>query len=275
MSHKKKFFSVESIDGDPFYVIPKGTTLYRADSSVNGKTYTLSAGPVFFGFDKDNIEKNYGITYKFKTKREMRCIAIDLLTENSPFYKNSPENIKNILRENYGIINNNKRLSESQNDKTLVQYICEKLGLDGYAANNMETELDTFHAEIAICNIDKITPIGTLVTDESKLEQLKLKHKQTMLDKKDKAERAKNKRGRSLITSPVRRMGSLFGSPSSPSSPIAPISMPLFSSSPPSFSTSLFPRTPSPSSSPSPSRKRRGGKHKRSGGTRRKTSRHI
>jgi hypothetical protein len=273
---ESEFFFVEiDKDGTPFYVIPVGSTLYRGDSSAydDSNQYQLeNTGPVFFGFDKDNIEKNYGITYQFNTKREMRCIAIDLLNADSSFYKKSHKNIKKILKENYGILSR-KRLSESVNDKKLVKYICEELKLDGYATNSMETEFDTFHAEIAICNIGNINPIGTLVTDKKRIKGLIENYILTMITKKEKEQRQEKKRRQHSpgLMSPIKK-GSLFDSPSSPYSPQA---MPrsLFASSPYSppsglHSSVLFPRTPSPAS-----RKKRGGKNKRKGGTRRTPSR--
>lgn len=169
------FFNVEYDHlGNPFYIIPAGTTLYRGESSINQSIYHLEyAGfPIFFGFDKENMEKNYGITYQFTTIKNMRCIAIDLLNKSSPFYIQSPLEIQKILIENYGIVTK-KRLSESKQDKTLASYICT-LGIDGYAIHSMDTLFDLFHAEIAICNItDKINPDGIRVTSPETADKLK------------------------------------------------------------------------------------------------------
>lgn len=176
-------------DENHYYIIPEGTTLYRGESKINQNTYTLpeSQYPVFFGFDKENIEKNYGITYKFTTVKEMRCIAIDKLNVNSPFYKNAPSDIQNILLSNYGL-KTKERLSESDKDKVLANYICEK-GLDGYAIDNMETKFDTFHAEIAICHpSEKINVIGINVTDSE--TAAKFKQESILIqDKKDRKKR--------------------------------------------------------------------------------------
>jgi len=171
------FKVVHDPSGIPFYIIPTGTTLYRGESSVNQPTYTIKYNgfPIFFGFDKDAIEKNYGITYQFTTISDIICISIDLLDESSLFYINSPPKIQKILRENYGLVSK-KRLSESDNDKLLSNYLC-KLGIDGYATNIMDTLLDSFHAEIAICNITgKINQTGPRMTSDARAEQLSRQH---------------------------------------------------------------------------------------------------
>lgn len=159
----------------PFYIIPTGTTLYRGESSINKETYLLPTDttyPVFFGFDKENIEKNYGITYQFTTKDDIRCIAIDLLDNGSPFFKEAPSEIQDILLSNYGLVSK-ERVSESNKDKVLANYVC-KLGIDGYATNVMDTRFDTFHAEIAICKpADKLHLLGSRVTSLEKAERLK------------------------------------------------------------------------------------------------------
>jgi hypothetical protein len=210
-------------NNNPIYVIPQGTPLYRGESSINEPTYNLTESkfPTFFGFVKDDIEKNYGITYEFTTKQEIRCIAIDLLNEGSPFYVNSSRKIKTILENNYGLLNK-ERVSESDNDKTLANYVCD-LGYDGYAIQNMDTKFDTFHAEIALCNASiKLNQPGVRVTSPEKAKQLKeesilIKNKPT-----------KQSRRVYEDNSPVKPMNGLFDSfsspPSSPMRPIRPIS---------------------------------------------------
>jgi len=169
--------------GNPIYIIPKGTVLYRGESSINESTYELPSSeyPVFFGFDKDDIEKNYGITYQFTTKKEIRCIAIDLLNTSSPFYVKSPQDIKDILMGNYGLVENMDskskiRLSESDKDKTLAKYVCDS-GYDGYAIPNMNTKFSTFHAEIALCNAStKVNQPGSRITSAEHSNKLKQEH---------------------------------------------------------------------------------------------------
>jgi len=231
------FFNNPIIDdnNNPIYVIPQGTSLYRGESSINQPTYKLAKSeyPTFFGFVKDDIEKNYGITYEFTTNTEIRCIAIDLLKENSPFYVNSSKDkdIQKILRSNYGLLTK-KRLSESDNDKILANYVCD-LGYDGYAIQNMETEFDTFHAEIALCNAStKLNQPGVRVTNDEKAKQLKMEN--VLIKNKP----TKQSRRRYDDNSPVKPMPVLFDSlfpespPSSPMRPIRPMSFETPLSSP-------------------------------------------
>ena len=224
------FFKNHIMDtnNNPIYIIPQGMSLYRGESSINEPTYNLTESkfPIFFGFVKDDIEKNYGITYEFTTKQEIRCIAIDLLNESSPFYVNSSPKIKTILETNYGLLTK-KRLSENDNDKILANYVCD-LGYDGYAIQNMETEFDTFHAEIALCEAyAKLNQPGVRVTSPEKAKQLKqesilIKNKPT-------------KQSRRIYedNSPVNPMRGLFDSFSSPpSSPMRPMRSILFETPP-------------------------------------------
>jgi hypothetical protein len=236
-----EFFKNYQIDKDEnhIYVIPKGTTIFRADSSVNKPTYKLEyvdgkIYPIFFGFDKESVEQNYGITYQFTTIEDIRCIAIDRLDEKSPFYVNSPYEIQKILLSNYGL-KTKKRLSESVNDKILTNYICS-LGYEGYAINTMDTQLGTFHSEIAVCNISNLVdPNGTRVTTQHLADKL---HQEYILikDKKEREETKKRIRreryeSRTQASPPqVSNKKSLFED-SPPSSPIKP--MPISFSTPP------------------------------------------
>lgn len=214
------FFDNPIIDdnNNPIYVIPQGTSLYRGESSINQPTYNLNKSkfPTFFGFVKDDIEKNYGITYEFTTKQEIRCIAIDLLNIETPFYVNSSKDIQTILENNYGLITK-KRLSESDNDKILANYVCD-LGYDGYAIQNMETKFDTFHAEIALCDAyAKLNQHGVRVTSPEKAKKLKMEN--VLIKKRP----AKSRRVYE-DNSPVKPMNGLFDSFSSPpSSPMRPM----------------------------------------------------
>ena len=94
-----------SENGIPYYVIPADSELYRGGSSNCYPTFTLEYrdSAIFFGFNAEEIEKNYGITYKFTNKEELRCIAIDNLNQDSVLYTNASENIQDIFEKNYGI----------------------------------------------------------------------------------------------------------------------------------------------------------------------------
>ena len=218
------FFNVVYEDGNPFYIIPLGTALYRGDyffDSQDEQSLEYTRPPIFFGFDEASVKK-YGIVYSFTTKQEMRCIATDVLTESSPFYATAPEDIKAILRDNYGVISK-KRVSEPNPDKKLAQYICDS-GLDGYAAKRTGFELDILEPEIAICNIEKINTTGTLVSvpPDVKSKRMEIRNKRELDEK-----RRKNKRGfhyENANPNPIHnaiplKPTSLFSFDSPPSSP--------------------------------------------------------
>ena len=214
------FFNVVYEDGNPFYIIPLGTALYRGDyffDSQDEQSLEYTRPPIFFGFDEASVKK-YGIVYSFTTKQEMRCIATDVLTESSPFYATAPEDIKAILRDNYGVISK-KRVSEPNPDKKLAQYICDS-GLDGYAAKRTGFELDILEPEIAICNIEKINTTGTLVSvpPDVKSKRMEIRNKREREEK-----RINKKRGfydEIVIPNPIPlKPTSLFSFDSPPSSP--------------------------------------------------------
>lgn len=223
--------------GNPIYIIQKGTMLYRGESSINESTYKLprSAYPVFFGFVKDDIEKNYGITYQFTTKKDIRCIAIDLLNTRSPFYVNAPQLIKHILTENYGLAENidsksKFRLSESDKDKKLAKYVCDS-GYDGYAIPNMNTKFDTFHAEIAICNAStKLEQPGSRVTSSEHADKLKMEHR-LIQNVVKKSRRPTYGDSRSPVKSPIV-FSSLFTDSPTGSPQVSPIKFALFETPP-------------------------------------------
>lgn len=131
--------------------------------------------PTFFGLDKENVENNYGITYKFVTEVELELVALDQKTE---FYESLTDEYKQILDKNYGYnTENHIRDSVSKEDKKILDYICGQ-GYDGYACGQMKTEIGgKFHAEVALCNpADKLSG-GECVTDkttaEIKIDELK------------------------------------------------------------------------------------------------------
>jgi hypothetical protein len=220
------FFEVIDENGTPFYVIPAGTALYRGDyffDSHDEQSLEYTIPPIFFGFDEASVKK-YGIVYSFTTKQEMRCIATDLLTESSPFYATAPEDIKAILRNNYGVISK-KRVSEPNPDKKLAEYICG-LDLDGYAANRTGFELDILESEIAICNINKINTTGTLVSvpPDVQSKRMEIRNKREREEKRRKNKRGFHDENDENIPNPIHtaiplKPTSLFSFDSPPSSP--------------------------------------------------------
>ena len=57
-----------------FYLLIKGTTLYRADDN---KIHTSSYKPRFFGISQKGVQSYGKIVYKFTTKKDLKLLAID------------------------------------------------------------------------------------------------------------------------------------------------------------------------------------------------------
>ena len=135
-------------DGNDYYILEKGTDIYRADdNNIDISNYK----PRFFVLHKEYTTVYGKIIYEFKVKEDLKLLAID--KNITSFYNNAPENIKAILRENYGYNSDSKnRLSESTQDNALLDYICRSTEYNGYAANKMNTQLSHFDPEITICD---------------------------------------------------------------------------------------------------------------------------
>lgn len=163
-----------------YYIIPKNTLLYRGDSNPTFNPQELPDKPLFFGLNKDDVEQ-YGIVYRYKTKKDMKLLSLD--RENNTFYKNTPSNIKTILNEQYGFNDElRKRNSDNSKDKSLVKYICDR-GYDGYAndeMNHIDPGRGNFHKEIVICNINNIEYNGK---EEITKEREELKRYDYLLQK--------------------------------------------------------------------------------------------
>ena len=223
------------VDGQGFevYKIPRGATLFRGDSDphiYDEGFMRLQDRPTFFGLDKENVEDNYGIAYKFVTLVELNLVALDK-NQGTPFYDSLPDNYKQILDENYGY-KTGIRDSVSEKDKQILEYICEN-GYDGYACGAMSTTMGgTFHAEVALCEPASKLYGGECVTDpgtaDQKIYELKMRRGAPV--------KAKRQPLRSM-ESPPR---SLFGSPSFGSPPAA---RGLLFSSPPASARGFPPKS--------------------------------
>ena len=159
------FFNTTTDDaGITYYIIPAGTRLFRGDIPPN---YEIPlehiSGPVFFGQTAD-VTLIYGIPFEFKTKSELRLLALDKSMKT--IYDNAlkdktlidgkpvKEVIPSILKRIYGY-NGGVRNSADAGDKKLTKYICERY--NGYATDFMETGFGgEFHREIVICNKDNV-----------------------------------------------------------------------------------------------------------------------
>jgi len=135
-------------DGNDYYILEKRTDIYRADdNNIDISNYK----PRFFVLHKEYTTVYGKIIYEFQVKEDLKLLAID--KNITSFYNNAPENIKAILRENYGYDSDSKnRLSESKQDNALLDYICSSTEYNGYAADKMNTQFSHFDPEIAICD---------------------------------------------------------------------------------------------------------------------------
>jgi hypothetical protein len=163
-------------DGLKYYVIPVNYPLFKATTNIHkGETMQLRANQhSFFGLKNmsplyiDEYQDEYGVIFEYKTTRVYNLIALNDSATVDLLYQSAPNNIKQILDNNYGHISG-KRDSESNNDRTLSMYLCS-LNYDGYAIHNMMNETGgRFHTELMICNCDGIEYVGQ-ITEESRVE---------------------------------------------------------------------------------------------------------
>jgi hypothetical protein len=196
--------------GINYYEIPKGFVLYRGDSNPKYKE-KMVFGPEdkerFFGFDQETTEGQYGVTFEFKTKRQLKLLALDKnntdeflgLVESRTDKGFDYNKLLDILNNNYGYVTGT-RDSVSEKDNYLSRFISVKLKeFDGYACVKMKKQGGgIFHAEAMICNPkDKLT-IGERVTEgdlKDYYDNWRLINQGKYLGKKN----ANEKRARSLI----------------------------------------------------------------------------
>jgi hypothetical protein len=163
------FFEKREVGGINMYIIPVGTTLYRGDSNFTDITHPelLKGDYKFFTPDAEYADK-YGIVFEFTTKNELQLVAMDDISEQ--FFTGAPEEIQDILEDNYGY-SSHKRDSVEEKDYKVSQYIC-KQGYQGYAANTMESTGfdDDLNAEIIICNAEEHVERIQRRTHENKIQ---------------------------------------------------------------------------------------------------------
>ena len=164
-------------DGLAYYIIRPGCPLFKA--TKNSDTLVLSRGRLsFFGvhnLDPDYIasyEDEYGIIFAFETTRPYKLLALDHPATKMALYNKVPENIKRILRRNYGYNTmSGSRDSELDSDLALSQYLCDE-GYEGYATNFMQTDTGEFHPEFMICNVDGMRPLGRITNNPTKIANI-------------------------------------------------------------------------------------------------------
>lgn len=188
------------------YIIPKGTKLYRTLERENKGT--LKNGPTFFALDKESVIENYksqGYPYEFETTKDLKLAIVD--KNNNKLFEKANKNEQQLLKNNYGMEQGNKRNSTNTGDRGVLLYICNKIKLDGYGAKEMPTEFGKMHAEIALCDTKKVKLIKQVELNELQKDNIK----QALLKKTQK----KTKRKILSDRSPPRLQLN-FDSPSSP-----------------------------------------------------------
>ena len=165
-------FLKETFDGsNSIYTLNVNSKIYRADDKKNKLN---EYKPRFFGYIKEDVKSYGAIVYEFQVNTTLKLLALDKNIKS--FYNEAPDDIKEILRNQYGYNSESKepiRDSFSPNDNKLLDYLCSTKKYDGYATNLME-KVDNFDGlfprEIVICDSEKYnTPvIISEITDEQK-----------------------------------------------------------------------------------------------------------
>lgn len=212
-------------DGMAYYIIRPGCPLFKA--TTNSATLDLSRGRLsFFGvynMDPDYIasyENEYGIIFAFETIRPYKLLALDHPATKMVLYNRVPENIKQILRRNYGYNTiSGSRDSELNSDIALSQYLCDQ-GYQGYATNFIQTDTGEFHPEFMICNVDGMRPLGRITNDPIKIANILRRGEidQVSRDLKVSRKSKQRKESPSVAISPPRTFAptNLFASYDSP-----------------------------------------------------------
>ena len=205
------FFEKREIDGINMYIIPTGTTLYRGDSNFTDVNHPdlLKGDFKFFTPDAEYADK-YGIVFEFKTNKELKLVALDDISKD--FFTSAPEEIQDILVDNYGYMSH-KRDSVEEKDYEISKYICQQ-GYQGYAANTMESKGfdDDLDAELIICNAEEHLESIKRVTEEHRIQskQDELKMRRTERDRVGPQKRPRREE-EERPKPPNMGMGSLFG----------------------------------------------------------------
>ena len=180
-----------------FYIIKKGTQIYRGDNRMYLGENTwerIRNRPTFFAFTHREAEEEYGVTYEFVTKKECKLLALDHNETVSELLSviDDPE-IKRIIQSNYGY--NSTRNSFLQDDLKVTNYLCSK-GYEGYATKEMETDAGGhFHPEIMICEPDKFVGLPKQVTvDEQKIQKIIKDYEEKRMARRLKEERDMKRR---------------------------------------------------------------------------------
>jgi hypothetical protein len=215
-----------------FYIIKKGTKIYRGDNRMYLGENTwerIKNRPTFFALTKDVAEEEYGVTYEFVTEKDYKLLALDHKQTVSKLLSTITDvNIRNIIELHYG--HKSTRNSNLKDDLLITNYLCNK-GYEGYATKEMVTDFGgKFHSEIMICNPNFVGLPKQVTVDEQKIQEIIADYKEKRIARRLKEERdEKRKKQRSLFlmedtedfdlgfpkirSSPVRAQSQLFHSP--------------------------------------------------------------
>jgi len=186
------YLELDTNDDMYYYVLPSNFSIYRGDTSIDKNSFSFPNNvPFFFGTNVEEVEQ-YGIVFEFKTTREYKLIAIDNFQTQQHLYQNAPPDIQDILKRNYGYSPSGIQTRESVSAKDIAfsNYLCKER-YDGYAINEMNTDLDRFHQEIVICSPQTIQLVKQITTDPNEIQRLMDKKKMVDLGKNMDSKRKK------------------------------------------------------------------------------------
>jgi hypothetical protein len=142
------FFEIYEKNGNPYYLIPAGTIIYRGIKKT--KKYDEYYSHIykqhkntFFAFYIDAALLYGNSVFEFEFTQEVSLLALDKIGAN--FFDKCHEKVQQILIENYvytdGSLYDSMRIRNSVNkkDTELVDYLCRQ-GEMGYATDFMHKE---------------------------------------------------------------------------------------------------------------------------------------
>ena len=210
------------------YVVPKGTRLYRGDTTLYQSIQNIPNKRAFFALEKCR-SRPYGILHTFEVKEDFVIPRTDIDNDAILHYikqaedqdqikKGDTEKARKILSRNFGFGKGNKRETIREKDYELLDIMC-KTGFSGYMGDEMEIdgfqniddperkpgeneEIDEskFHREIALCNPqDMLKYVGTdNYTEEEKRELIEKENLKKINEqeakKREDAKAARNKK---------------------------------------------------------------------------------
>lgn len=218
------------------YVLPEGTTIYRGDTvayldySTYGDELPKLVKPNTFFTLFEREAKIYGVPLEYKTTAVMYLLAMDKPDTNSAFYENAPNDIKPLLKQNYGW-ETGVRDSDAGKDDQVAQHICS-IGLDGYASQPMEGSgmRPKLPSELLICRNKNVQFEKIVKSTPRELEthintyKLRKAAEQPKKGRKNRPKTEEEEEGRGLFgpptpeqyTTPTKRKPGLFESETTP-----------------------------------------------------------